>query len=81
MVSFTGCSETGKKIMAAASKTLKNVTLELGGPDLDIEKLFPQVAIGVFFNSGQLCVASKRIYVHRDISVQFVLQMLSVVKS
>lgn len=87
-ISFTGSTATGKRIMEAASKTLKNVTLELGGnnatiicPDINIEKVASQVALGAFFNSGQLCVASKRIYVHEDIYAEFLKALTAVVKS
>lgn len=78
-ISFTGSIATGKKIMAACAGTLKRVTLELGGndaaivlPDVDIEKTAPEVAMGAFFNSGQVCVATKRIYIHEKIYRPFV---------
>ncbi|KAH8810791.1 aldehyde dehydrogenase, partial [Xylogone sp. PMI_703] len=87
-ISFTGSTATGKKIMAAASNTLKSITLELGGnnatiicPDINIAKVAPQVALGAFFNSGQLCVASKRIYVHENIYSEFMNAITKVVKS
>ncbi|RSL90683.1 hypothetical protein CEP52_014521 [Fusarium oligoseptatum] len=87
-ISFTGSTATGKMIMASASSGLKNVTLELGGnsasiifPDVDIDIVAPQVALGSFFNSGQLCVASKRVYVHKDIYDAFLSKMVEVVKS
>ncbi|KAI8666854.1 Aldedh domain-containing protein [Fusarium keratoplasticum] len=87
-ISFTGSTATGKKIMASASSGLKNITLELGGnsasiifPDVDIDIVAPQVALGSFFNSGQLCVASKRVYVHKDIYDAFLRKMVEVVKS
>ncbi|KAL1304346.1 hypothetical protein AAFC00_000744 [Neodothiora populina] len=73
-ISFTGSIATGKKIMEACSKTLKRVTLELGGndasivlPDVDIEKTAPELVMGAFQNSGQVCVATKRIYIHEKI--------------
>ncbi|KAG9568821.1 betaine aldehyde dehydrogenase 1, partial [Aureobasidium melanogenum] len=73
-ISFTGSTATGKKIMAACSKTLKRVTLELGGndasivrEDVDIEATAPQLVMGAFQNSGQVCVATKRIYIHEKI--------------
>ncbi|KAG9948183.1 betaine aldehyde dehydrogenase 1, partial [Aureobasidium melanogenum] len=73
-ISFTGSTVTGKKIMAACSKTLKRVTLELGGndasivrEDVDIEATAPQLVMGAFQNSGQVCVATKRIYIHEKI--------------
>ncbi|GAM84849.1 hypothetical protein ANO11243_028510 [Dothideomycetidae sp. 11243] len=73
-ISFTGSIPTGKKIMAACANTLKRVTLELGGndasivfPDVDVKKVAPQLVLGAFQNSGQVCVATKRIYIHQDI--------------
>ncbi|KAM0344932.1 hypothetical protein ACHAPU_007066 [Fusarium lateritium] len=86
-ISFTGSTATGKKIAEVAGSLLKPVTLELGGnnasiicPDVDPKIVAPQVAIGSFFNSGQLCVASKRIYVHEDIYDEFLEVMVNTVK-
>lgn len=69
-VSFTGSTATGKKVMAAASETLKRVTLELGGNDAAIvlDDVDPVYAAGKVFegamrNAGQICVAVKRAYV------------------
>ena len=82
-ISFTGSTATGKKILAASAKTLKRVTLELGGndptivlSDVDIEKVAPLVARGGFINSGQMCVAAKRIYIHESIYDSFVEAMV-----
>jgi acyl-CoA reductase-like NAD-dependent aldehyde dehydrogenase len=87
-ISFTGSISTGKKIMAAASKTLKRITLELGGndacivcPDVDISVAASQIAVGSFLNSGQFCMGSKRIYVHKDIYQPFMQAITDVVKS
>lgn len=73
-ISFTGSTATGKKIMESCAKTLKRVTLELGGndasivlPDVDIEKVAPELVMGAVQNSGQVCVATKRIYIHEKI--------------
>lgn len=77
-ISFTGSVPTGKKVMEAASKTLKRVTLELGGndaaivcADVDIDEVAPKMATQAFVNSGQICVAVKRIYVHESIYDKF----------
>ncbi|EFW20871.1 hypothetical protein D8B26_002830 [Coccidioides posadasii str. Silveira] len=77
-ISFTGSSITGKKVMESASKTLKRVTLELGGndpaiicPDVDVDIVAPQIAMRAFANSGQICIAIKRIYVHESIYEKF----------
>lgn len=73
-LSFTGSTAAGKKVMAAGSQTLKQITLELGGndaaivcSDANIDAVAPQVAAGCLSNTGQMCVATKRVYVHRDI--------------
>jgi acyl-CoA reductase-like NAD-dependent aldehyde dehydrogenase len=71
-IAFTGSTEVGKLIMAAASKTLARVSLELGGkspnivfPDADLTKAVPQSAAGVFINSGQVCTAGTRLLVDK----------------
>jgi acyl-CoA reductase-like NAD-dependent aldehyde dehydrogenase len=73
-ISFTGSTATGKRVMQSASATLKRVTLELGGndaaivlPDIDVEALAERLFWAAFRNNGQLCIATKRMYVHRDI--------------
>lgn len=73
-ISFTGSSATGKRVMGSASATLKRVTLELGGndaaivlPDVDVEAVAQQLFWSAFANNGQVCIATKRMYVHRDI--------------
>lgn len=59
-ISFTGSIATGKKVAETSARTLKRVTLELGGndasiilPDVDIKKVAPEVVMGAFQNSGQ----------------------------
>jgi len=73
-VAFTGSTETGKAIANAASGNLKKVTLELGGkapniilPDANLEKAIPGSAMGIFFNSGQVCTAASRLYVQESV--------------
>jgi acyl-CoA reductase-like NAD-dependent aldehyde dehydrogenase len=72
-ISFTGSAATGKKIMATGAGTLKKVTLELGGndpaivlPDVDIKDAAPKIFAGAMMNTGQVCVAIKRVFVHED---------------
>lgn len=74
--------------MQAAAPTLKRVTLELGGndasiicPDVDIAKVAPEVAMGAFLNSGQICVATKRIYIHESIYKEFLAAMVAFTKN
>ena len=70
-VAFTGSTATGRRVMAAAAPTLKHLTLELGGndaaivmADVDVTKTARKLFMGAFLNSGQVCIAAKRIYVH-----------------
>jgi acyl-CoA reductase-like NAD-dependent aldehyde dehydrogenase len=73
-ISFTGSTETGKKVMAGAAELLKRITLELGGNDAGIvladndpKAVAPKLFAGAFQNSGQVCIAMKRLYVHDSI--------------
>ncbi len=73
-ISFTGSIATGKKVMASAAGTLKRVTLELGGndpaivlDDVDPKTVAPKLFFASFVNSGQVCMAIKRIYAHEKI--------------
>jgi len=70
-IAFTGSTKTGKAVMRSAAGTLKRITLELGGndpaivmPDADIDAVAEKLFWSAFRNAGQVCVASKRIYVH-----------------
>lgn len=70
-VSFTGSVATGRKVMANASATLKRLSLELGGndaaivlDDADPKEVAPKLFASAFGNSGQVCIAIKRLYVH-----------------
>jgi len=73
-ISFTGSTATGRKVMASAAETLKRITLELGGndagvvlDDADPAKVAKGIFSGAFQNSGQVCLAIKRLYVHESI--------------
>ncbi|MCP5087742.1 MAG: aldehyde dehydrogenase family protein [Rhodobacteraceae bacterium] len=77
-ISFTGSSETGKRIMESASGTIKRVTLELGGndpaivmPDVNVKETAAQIFGGAFLNAGQVCLAIKRVYAHKKIYDEF----------
>ena len=73
-ISFTGSVATGKKVLASAAGTLKRVTLELGGndpaiilDDADPKAIAKRVFFASFVNSGQVCMAIKRIYAHESV--------------
>lgn len=77
-ISFTGSTATGRLVMRSASATLKRLTLELGGndaaivlADADLDKAVEGLAWGAMRNAGQICSATKRIYVHDSIYEQF----------
>lgn len=78
MVSFTGSTRVGKMTMAAASNSLKKVSMELGGkngqivfPDADLEAAADAAVFGGFFNAGECCNAGSRLIVHEAIASDF----------
>ena len=69
-VAFTGSTPVGRRTMAAAAEQLKRVTLELGGSDpmiicddADLDRAVSAASVGRFFNCGQACLATKRLFV------------------
>lgn len=73
MVSLTGSTGTGKKIMKAAADTLKRVHLELGGKapiivfdDADPELVAAKASMAATLNTGQDCTAATRLYVEKS---------------
>jgi acyl-CoA reductase-like NAD-dependent aldehyde dehydrogenase len=79
MVSFTGSTRVGKLTMASAARSLKKVSMELGGkngqivfPDADLEAAADAAVFGGFFNAGECCNAGSRLIVQRDIADDFV---------
>ncbi|MEO6201167.1 MAG: aldehyde dehydrogenase family protein [Cryobacterium sp.] len=79
LVSFTGGLETGKRIAAAASATVKKVALELGGKnpnvifaDADFDAAVDNALNAAFVHSGQVCSAGARLVVEESIAEKFV---------
>lgn len=77
VVSFTGSTSTGKKIMAAAADSMKKLSLELGGKsccvvfdDADIAAIAPRLARAATIISGQQCTAARRVLVHASRAAQ-----------
>ncbi|MEX2693172.1 aldehyde dehydrogenase family protein [Rhizobium mongolense] len=73
-LAFTGSGPVGSKIMAAAARDIKRVSLELGGKspfvvfeDADIDEAVEWVMFGIFWNQGQVCSATSRVLVHEAI--------------
>lgn len=78
-VSFTGSTAVGKSILSSAGGNLKRVSLELGGkspvfifPDADLERAMDAAARGIFGNTGQVCAAGSRLFVHRSVFDQVI---------
>ncbi len=78
-IAFTGSTATGQRVAATASKTLKRVTLELGGKsptvvfdDADIPQAVNAALYGIFYNAGQTCEARSRVLLHESIAEQFI---------
>ena len=79
MISFTGDTATGKKIMQMAASNIKKVALELGGKspnvvfeDADLEKAIPLIARSIFITAGQICMAGSRLLVHEAVKDEVV---------
>lgn len=73
-ISFTGSTDTGRRIVTASASQLKKLTLELGGksanivfPDADLDVAAQGALTGIFMNQGQVCCAGSRLFVHRDV--------------
>lgn len=78
-VSFTGEVETGKKVMAAAAGTLKEITMELGGKspliifnDADVENAVSAAMLANFYTQGEVCTNGTRVFVQQDIYPRFI---------
>ncbi|MBB2969791.1 aldehyde dehydrogenase family protein [Mesorhizobium sp. RMAD-H1] len=79
MVSFTGSTTIGKLTMANAARTLKKVSLELGGknpqiifPDANLDEFVDAAVFGAYFNAGECCNAGSRLIVHYSIAEEVV---------
>jgi benzaldehyde dehydrogenase (NAD) len=78
VIAFTGSTAAGRKVGALAGQHLKRAHLELGGnsalivlPDVDVTAAASVGAFGTFAHQGQVCMATSRHLVHRDIAEQY----------
>lgn len=83
-LAFTGSVPTGSRVMAAAARDIKRVSLELGGKspfiiceDADLEKAVEWIMFGIFWNQGQVCSATSRVLVHEDIYPQLLARLVA----
>src|SRR6202051_3836254 len=72
-ISYTGSTQTGRRVFESASQTLKHLTLELGGndagivlPDVDVDAAIAPIFWGMFLVNGQGCITIKRLLVHES---------------
>jgi betaine-aldehyde dehydrogenase len=74
-VAFTGSVPTGRSVMQAGAQAIKTVSLELGGKspfvvfeDADLEAAVEWILFGIFWNQGQVCSATSRLFVHEKLA-------------
>jgi len=86
-VVFTGGTDTGRRVLAAAADTLTPAVLELGGKDAaivledaDLERAARGVLWGAFQNAGQTCISVERVFVVEEVYDRFLKQLLTEVR-
>ena len=77
-ITFTGSTPVGKLLYQQSAKTMKRISLELGGhapflvfDDADLEKAAGEVVASKFRNAGQTCICTNRVYVQRGVADEF----------
>jgi len=77
-LSFTGSTDTGRKLMAQCAKDIKKLSLELGGnapfivfDDADIDAAVEGALVSKYRNNGQTCVCANRLYIHEKVYDEF----------
>ena len=83
MISFTGSTETGRRVAELAGKHLKKVTLELGGKnsilildDADLDLAASNVAWSAWLHQGQICMSAGRVLVHEKLASELVQRLI-----
>ncbi|HEY3422448.1 MAG TPA: aldehyde dehydrogenase family protein, partial [Methanocellaceae archaeon] len=87
-ISFTGQVSTGRHVLEVAARSMKHVTLELGGSDpmivcddADLKQAVDGAVRGRFYNCGQVCTAVKRLYVFESVAEDYIRQLQSKVSA
>ncbi|KAK5658802.1 hypothetical protein OQA88_1614 [Cercophora sp. LCS_1] len=85
-INFTGSTGVGRIIGRLAGENLKPVLLELGGKapaivweDADLDNAAVQCALGAFLNSGQICMSTERILVHKNVRAEFEARLIGTI--
>ncbi|MCK0197436.1 aldehyde dehydrogenase [Ancylobacter sp. 6x-1] len=85
-VAFTGSTEIGKRFLSyAGASNMKRIWLECGGKSAnlvfpeakDLDRAATFAVQGIFFNQGEVCSATSRLFVHRDIAEDFIARVLA----
>jgi len=87
-ISFTGSTETGRRLMALGARNFKRLSLECGGKaptivfaDANLDKALEAVKFGIFLYAGQSCTAGSRLVVERKIQQEFLERLLAATAS
>lgn len=87
-IAFTGHHATGMSIAESAARHLTPVSLELGGKspqlifaDADLDAALEAVLLGVFGQTGQMCIAGSRVFVERSVYEEFQARLVAAVKA
>lgn len=87
LVSFTGSTETGRKIALTAAPFFKKLSLEMGGKnaalvfdDVDLDRNMASIVRSCLFNSGEICLATSRLLVQEGVYARFVRKFIDVAK-
>jgi aminomuconate-semialdehyde/2-hydroxymuconate-6-semialdehyde dehydrogenase len=88
LISFTGGTETGKKVIHASAEHFKKLSLELGGKnpniifaDCDYQKMLKMTVRSSFLNQGEICLCGSRIYVEESLYERFVQDLVKEAES
>jgi aldehyde dehydrogenase (NAD+)/betaine-aldehyde dehydrogenase len=87
-VAFTGSTAVGKSIMRAAAANVKKVSLELGGKspnivfaDADMDQALRGTLYGIYMNTGQVCQAGTRLFLHEAIKDEFLARLMEMTRT
>lgn len=87
VIAFTGHHETGKRVAESAAASLTPTSLELGGKspqlifaDADLGAALHAVMLGIFGQTGQMCIAGSRVFIQREIHDEFVRMLAAAVR-
>ncbi|MDD3452723.1 MAG: aldehyde dehydrogenase family protein [Bacilli bacterium] len=88
LVSLTGSTTAGKDVLKLSSENLTHTMLELGGNDAfilaedgDVDLAVEETIWGRLYNTGQVCCASKRFLIHKNVKTEYIEKLISKIKT